>query len=190
MHVGRAFAALEAGKGGISSGSDGTSDDDGDAIASGGLGLYEDYAIAQPTLEQVFVRTVTEHSGGERPATTTAGAGASGAGAEIEDGGDAVGNSSSSSSNNHHNNKAGDDGLADDELTLGIATEWCGLNRRSHCFLATAAGLLAYASYQTIFIGRIGYVFLPFLMAFVASVVGCAGCCCCIPSDPEEDNKD
>ena len=57
---------------------------------------------------------------------------------------------------------------------------------RSHRFMAIAAGFLAWLGYQTIFRARIGYVFLPFLIAFIASVIGCAGCCCLIPADPDE----
>lgn len=57
---------------------------------------------------------------------------------------------------------------------------------RSHRFMAIAAGFLAWLGYQTIFRARIGYVFLPFLIAFSASVIGCAGCCCLIPTDPDD----
>jgi len=191
MHVGRAFAALERGK--TSSSMSSSNGEQGGQVnsVSGGLGLYEDYAIAQPTLEQVFVRTVTAHSGGERrqppsPGTTssvltTAANTTAVAMVDVCDDTD-IKNPDVSSQQERQ--------LQDDELALGIATEWCGMNRRSHCFLATAAGLFAYIGYNTIFIGRIGYVFLPFLMAFAASVVGCAGCCCCIPSDPEEDTAE
>ena len=193
-----------------------------------------DYAVAQPTLEQVFVRTVLEHSGGERPP----GGGQQPDGSLGGGGGDAIApaprgpgpRAGSSGCERHpdasvfsrqslgdgvssHQNLAAlasgranalsptglsrshsvelADGLQlKDPMSLdtGVATMWCGLDRRSHKFMAITCGLLAYVLYNITLRLQYGYCFLPFLVAFVASVVGCAGCCCCIPSAEEDDD--
>ena len=58
----------------------------------------------------------------------------------------------------------------------------------AYYLMAIACGITAYICYNFVLRGRIGYVFLPFLVTFVASVIGCAGCCCCIPSAGEEED--
>jgi ABC-type multidrug transport system ATPase subunit len=191
-----------------------------------------DYAIAQPTLEQVFVSTVIAHSGEERKAKTIDNS----TSASTRYNPSSMSNKSSVTTlvashtskqqqshpthtntndsnhlsidqasnndngvsyhnkNNHQTTIAEVGGLGerdsifdDEDLDTGIPGTWCGLNKRSHRFMAIAAGFLAWLGYQTIFRARVGYVFLPFLISFVASVIGCAGCCCLIPSDPDEE---
>jgi len=196
-----------------------------------------DYAISQPTLEQVFVSTVMEHSGGERSnqsRTITTNnhfttPNQDDVEDDVEDGSGGGGynlmnrsntsddnashmtevtpisshhsSSQSSSSiqkhqnnqnqNNNNNNETNhrDSLIIEEDFDTGIPDSWCGLNKRSHRFMAIASGILAWLGYQTIFRGRIGYVFLPFLLAFIASVIGCAGCCCLIPNDPDDSSE-
>jgi hypothetical protein len=196
MDVGKAFAALEGGK--------------------RRLGIA-DYAVAQPTLEQVFVRTVLEHSGDERPgfaSPSSGGAGAAAGGAEPPQqllkkrstslqhpDADVLSRGSLGDGVSSHQDLAGLGAagagagagaamMPQDPMSLetGVATKWLGLDRRSHKFMAIACGITAYICYNFVLRGRIGYVFLPFLVTFVASVIGCAGCCCCIPSAGEEED--
>ena len=177
-----------------------------------------DYAVAQPTLEQVFVRTVLEHSGGERPNATAnhpdadifsraslgdgvrshqnlaelgAGGAAAPALARSRSSSSSAADSSSLSTPQPASGQVGGLQVHDPmSLDTGVATKWCGLDRRSHKFMAISCGLTAYICYNTVLRGGVGYAFLPFLVTFVASVVGCAGCCCCIPSAGEEEDKD
>ena len=44
--------------------------------------------------------------------------------------------------------------------------------------------------YNTVFIGKVGYVFFCFVVAWVFCVIGCAGCCCVIPENPDEGDDE
>jgi hypothetical protein len=93
----------------------------------------------------------------------------------------------------------------------GLRTECCWLNRRSHRFMATAAGVFAFLLFLTMsgLLGPSKYEYkdcnreegqpcavaafyfnsVAFVFALVVAVVGCCGCCFCIPPNPEEENN-
>ena len=148
MRIGDAFATMEAHK--------------------ARLGVA-DYSLAQPTLEQVFVRTVMAHSARERPpeaialgedgqpkvgleysdATATAASPMHGGSFSSAGGVPKLKRTGSSSSAGDHATpftraSLGDNPeLAnDDEYGSILRTEWCGLNRAAWRFLATSTGLL------------------------------------------------
>jgi len=150
-----------------------------------------DYAVAQPTLEQVFVRTVMEHSGGERANTlppTSEGAaqgaaqGAARGGKEGEEGGGEA---------------AGEFRVArqesvplESDVATGVAKAWLGLDRRAHRWLGISSGLFMFLCYFTIFSDDVGFVVFNFFVAWIFCMIGCIGCCCIIPSDPDENDDD
>lgn len=94
----------------------------------------------------------------------------------------------------------------------GLRTECCGLNRRSHRFLATATGLFSFLLFMTMsgLLGPSKYDYedchreagmqpcavpafyfnsIVFVFSLAVSVVSCCGCCFCIPPNPEEENE-
>jgi ABC-type multidrug transport system ATPase subunit len=156
IRVGTAFAALEGNR--------------------HRLGL-SDYSISQPTLEQVFARTVMAHrSNGERTAP----------GSSPEEGMIEAGIDSSepvgagrSPTIRHQRDEI-------DMFGTGMRKTWLGCNRRVHrsaCILMT---LFMIAAYGAIVPSDFGYVFFPFFAAFLVCLVGCVGCCCVIPDDPDD----
>jgi hypothetical protein len=117
-----------------------------------------DYAVAQPTLEQVFVRTVMEHSESERGAASRSQQGVPipmdpidrKAGPSLEDEATlATDFTTTSSSGDRAALTLGGPTLAAEVSSGGLRTECCGLNRRAHRFLATASGLLAFLMFLT-----------------------------------------
>lgn len=138
-----------------------------------------DYIIAQPTLEQVFVKTVFEFSGDERP-----------------------GSLSLRRQSSHHRDQSlhvrsslGDThGSVEppthpEESWIGIRKEWLGLDRRSHAFMATVSGIFAYICWSTMGGANIGLAFFNFAVALTISIIGCMGCCCFIPPNPDDDDE-
>jgi len=143
MRMGTAFSALEANK--------------------RRLGIT-DYAVTQPTLEQVFVRTVVDHSGGERPAGGTGAAAKSGVAVATpisphEGLTRASSAGSTSAASPWVRASIGDDAAGGPVETAPqsimeeaeaafdgeqLRTTWCGLNRTSHRFLAVMSGLFAF----------------------------------------------
>lgn len=154
-----------------------------------------EYAVSQPTLEQVFVQTVLANSESER------------------DDGRLL---SKAAPESHVSQdlppESNDLNLEDMPFSGGLKTECCGLNRRSHRFLATSSGLFAFFLFLTVsgFLGPPKWDYgdchrepnstqpcavaafynnaVVFAFAFVVSVVGCCGCCFCIPKNPEEED--
>jgi hypothetical protein len=185
MRAGAAFAALEG--------------------AKQTLGIA-DYAVAQPTLEQVFVRTVLEHSEGERVNTRKAAKSVP----ELKDDshvallprGSSLGEHSGRGSGVAALLASGAVGLSDAQVGLsgaqeaeeaeefdldtGVVKTWLGLDRRSHRWLGCGMGLFMYACYITIVTQRIGYVFFDFVVAWLFCMTGCVGCCCVISVDPDD----
>ena len=122
-----------------------------------------DYSLAQPTLEQVFVRTVVQHSARERPG----GAAASGlvVGVPVVDlapeltsaaaGAPQRARAASGSGDTRPSpftratltRASGDEGAPEEEADefVFVKTQWCGLNRVAWRFLAFSTGLFAFA---------------------------------------------
>ena len=206
MRMGTAFSALEANK--------------------ERLGIT-DYAVTQPTLEQVFVRTVVEHSAGERPAVATPVA--AGAKALTPDGLNRASSAGSTSAPSPWVRASiGDDAGVPDAPHMSIMdeaqaafdgeqlrTNFCGLNRQSHRFLAVMTGLFALFNLLMVsgLFGPFKYAndtndddcprtsgqpcqvagfylnAIVLLISMFVSIFACAGCCFCIPNNPEEQNQ-
>jgi hypothetical protein len=124
-----------------------------------------DYSIAQPTLEAVFIRTVLDYSGDERP--------------DLPDNTGARTRLLSQSVDSTD----GLDEVLDDALAK---KKFTGCTRRVHyimavvCFIIAIILLLASGAAQFLFI--IAIVFL------LAMIWGCVGCCCILKKDKYEDD--
>lgn len=157
INVGRAFDALESNKSRLS---------------------IQDYAIAQPTLEQVFVRTVQRYSGDERL------------------GGDqSLWVRASLDNEDDVENQRSSRQLSKMSL-VGAALEampwiksetpvWLGLDFRGHRFLAMSLPLFMIGSFITIELG-FAYAVFPFLFAIVCLIPAALACLCVVPH-PEDD---
>ena len=124
-----------------------------------------DYSIAQPTLEAVFIRTVLDYSGDERPDLP-----------------DNIGARTRLLSQSVDSTDGLDEAL-DEAL---VKKKFTGCTRRVHyiiavsCFILAIVLLLASSAAQFLFI--IAIVFL------LAMIWGCVGCCCILKKDKYEDD--
>mmetsp|Transcript_17727 Transcript_17727/g.30297 ORF Transcript_17727/g.30297 Transcript_17727/m.30297 type:complete len:541 (-) Transcript_17727:215-1837(-) len=152
MHIGTAFEALEE--------------------KYVGLGLSS-YSISQPTLEEVFVRTVKSHNKHKEEVT------------EME-GRAVVGIASSDVERSEEDHPDSDLRNEADILSTGVRKTWLGCSRRVHRTMCIFMALFMISAYLAVVSSDIGYVFFAFVVSFIFCLVGCIGCCCVIPDDPDD----
>lgn len=176
-----------------------------------------DYTVAQPTLEQVFIRTVFEYSGGERQNML---AGSShpeqspwvrptlGSEGEAfheaalvksmstnDDGGfnrPSALKPTRSSLNGQSIDAAEMRGSMmldgdNNNTRTGVKDTWLGLDRRSHRCLCCGTGWFILLLYFMIQAG-LGYSIFPLILALLMCVISCVGCCCAIPNAEADDD--
>jgi len=149
-----------------------------------------DYAVAEPTLEQVFVRVVTEVTSLAEASRAAASRGGGGDGDEPRTTGTlSPGTASSAAQGNSaaSNVATRRDGS---DLDTGIRKTWLGLDRRALRSVALYMGLFCLACYIAIVGFDMGFVFFPFVAALFFCILGCLGCCCVLPSDPDDADND
>lgn len=169
-----------------------------------------DYTVAQPTLEQVFVRTVYEYSGGERKNAFAAshadqspwvrptlgsdgeGFGSSAADSESLTRPSALTPTRSSLAEVTSKSEVtrgsmvldGKDGNTD----TGLKDYWFGLDRRSLRCLGCGMGWLMPVMFFRF--SPYGFLIFSFILAFFICMAGCIGCCCVIPASLDDDDDD
>jgi ABC-type multidrug transport system ATPase subunit len=178
-----------------------------------------DYTVAQPTLEQVFVRTVYEYSGGERKNALSAShhpgqspwvrptLGSDGEAvapaALAKRQGSADGESlnkpaaltptrqslAAYSKSESAEATRGSMILDDVNTDTGLKDFWLGLDRRALRCLGCGIGWLMLVMYVYLMQG-FGYLIFSFIFAFFVCMAGCIGWCCVIPHNPDDDDDE
>ena len=127
-----------------------------------------DYSIAQPSLEAVFIRTVLDYSGDERPDLPDAGQHRA-----------SVRELSKSVDSTEGLNEAVDEALK--------KKKWIGLTRKWHYIIAVVCLVIGLVSF---FLARpVPALFIVAIIFWIASIVGCVGCCCMLKKDKYEDDE-